>query len=44
MSLFISGLAFQDPGLENEAKVGILAGSLLAASVGALIIRSNPSS
>jgi Na+:H+ antiporter, NhaA family len=44
MSLFISGLAFQDPGLENEAKVGILAGSLLAASVGALILRTNPSS
>jgi Na+:H+ antiporter, NhaA family len=44
MSLFISGLAFQDPGLENEAKVGILAGSLLAASVGALILRSNASS
>jgi Na+:H+ antiporter, NhaA family len=40
MSLFISGLAFQDPGLANEAKVGIFAGSLLAASLGALILRS----
>jgi NhaA family Na+:H+ antiporter len=44
MSLFISGLAFQDAGLEKEAKVGILAGSLLAASVGALILRTDRSS
>jgi NhaA family Na+:H+ antiporter len=44
MSLFISGVAFQDPGLQNEAKVGILAGSLLAASLGALIFRFSPRS
>ena len=40
MSLFISGLAFEDRELVNQAKVGILAGSLLAASVGALVLRT----
>jgi NhaA family Na+:H+ antiporter len=44
MSLFISGLAFDDAALEQEAKVGILAGSLLAASVGALILGTGRSS
>lgn len=38
MSLFISGLAFGDPALLDEAKVGILAGSLFAGTVGALLI------
>ncbi|HEX2031364.1 MAG TPA: Na+/H+ antiporter NhaA [Actinomycetota bacterium] len=43
MSLFIGGLAFQDPRMANEAKAGILAGSLLAASLGAIILRSSSS-
>ena len=43
VSLFIADLAFEDPALGARAKVGILAGSLLAAAIGALILRrSNP--
>jgi NhaA family Na+:H+ antiporter len=38
MSLFIAGLAFQDPVLLREAKLGIFAGSLLAGSVGSLLL------
>jgi NhaA family Na+:H+ antiporter len=41
MSLFISNLAFEGTDLQNQAKLGILAGSVLAASVGALIIRAS---
>ncbi|MCK4853107.1 MAG: Na+/H+ antiporter NhaA [Bacteroidales bacterium] len=40
MSMFISSLAFQDAGLLNHAKVGILAGSLLAGITGYLILKS----
>lgn len=43
MSLFITELAFEDSPFVSEAKVGILAGSILAASIGALILRSRPS-
>jgi len=43
VSLFVTGLAFDDPGLQNEAKVGILAASLIAGALGALILsRSAP--
>jgi NhaA family Na+:H+ antiporter len=44
MSLFISSLAFAGTELESQAKVGILAGSLLAGAIGALILRSGSSS
>jgi NhaA family Na+:H+ antiporter len=44
MSLFISGLAFQDPDMESEAKMGILTGSLLAALIAVPFLRSKPSS
>ena len=40
MSMFISSLAFQDAGLLNHAKIGILAGSLLAGITGYLILKS----
>ena len=38
VSLFIAGLAYPDPALGDQARVGILAGSLLAAAVGALLL------
>jgi NhaA family Na+:H+ antiporter len=45
MSLFIGGLAFegQDPAYEVRVKLGVLAGSLLAASLGSLVLlRASP--
>ena len=39
VSIFIAGLAFDDPAQTDEAKVGILAASALAAVIGALILR-----
>ena len=40
MSMFISSLAFQDAGLLNHAKIGILAGSLIAGISGYLLLKS----
>lgn len=40
MSLFIGTLAFQDPRYEAEVRLGVLAGSLLSALVGYLVLRS----
>jgi NhaA family Na+:H+ antiporter len=42
MSLFIGGLAFIDPLLIEEAKLGTLAGSILAAIAGFLLLRFAP--
>jgi len=39
MSLFIGALAFQDPHLIDETKIGVLAGSLASALVGMAILR-----
>lgn len=39
VSLFVAGLAFTDPELTDFAKVGIFAGSLVAGSIGTLILR-----
>ena len=39
VSLFITGLAFSDPLLIEQAKVGVLAASLLAAIGGYLFLR-----
>ena len=42
MSLFIGGLAFVDPELIEEAKLGTLAGSILAAITGYALLRFAP--
>jgi Na+:H+ antiporter, NhaA family len=42
MSLFIGGLAFPDPLLIEEAKLGTLAGSVLAALFGYALLRAAP--
>ena len=40
MSLFIGGLAFTDPLLIDEVKIGVLGGSILSAVFGYLILRT----
>ncbi|PZR34160.1 Na+/H+ antiporter NhaA [Caulobacter segnis] len=40
MSLFIGGLAFNDPKLIDETKIGVLVGSLASALLGLAILRS----
>jgi len=43
VSLFIASLAYPAPALQDQARVGILAGSLLAAGLGGLLLhRSLP--
>jgi len=42
VSLFVAGLAFDAPALEDAAKLGILAGSALAGSAGWFVLRSAP--
>lgn len=42
VSIFVAGLAFDDPSVQNEAKIGILAASLIAASLGTLILIRSP--
>ncbi len=39
MSLFIGGLAFNDPLLGDEVKIGVLGGSLLSALCGFALLR-----
>jgi NhaA family Na+:H+ antiporter len=39
ISLFIGALAFTDPGLQDAAKLGVLAGSLLSGLAGFLVLR-----
>ena len=39
MSLFVTGLAFADQALQDEAKIGILVASAVAGILGALILR-----
>ncbi|WP_214320634.1 Na+/H+ antiporter NhaA [Nonomuraea sediminis] len=39
VALFIVDLAFDDPAVQNQAKIGILAGSLLSALLGSFIFR-----
>ena len=43
MSLFIGGLAFADPLLADEVKLGVLGGSLLSAVAGWMLLRTAPS-
>ena len=42
MSLFIGGLAFNDPLLIDEMKIGVLGGSLLSGLAGFLVLRFAP--
>jgi NhaA family Na+:H+ antiporter len=42
MSLFIGALAFPDPTLVDEAKLGTLAGSVMAGLIGFLVLRTAP--
>lgn len=42
MSLFIGTLAFPDPQFESQVRLGVLAGSLLSAIVGYLVLRFAP--
>jgi Na+:H+ antiporter, NhaA family len=44
VSIFITGLAFSDPALTDEAKIGVLAASAVAAAVGALILTAGRTS
>jgi len=41
VSLFVAGLAFERPELADQAKIGVLVASVLAAGVGAAILRTN---
>ena len=38
VSIFVAGLAFDDPGLQDQAKIGILAASLIAGVLGAALL------
>lgn len=42
MSLFIGGLAFSEPHLIDEVKIGVLGGSILAGLAGYLVLRFAP--
>ncbi|GAB2453772.1 Na+/H+ antiporter NhaA [Xylanimonas ulmi] len=39
IALFVTALAFDDPALRDQAKIGILAGSLVAAAAGSVLLR-----
>jgi len=41
MSLFIGGLAFSAPEMQTSVRLGVLAGSVLSAAAGYMILRSN---
>jgi Na+:H+ antiporter, NhaA family len=43
VALFVTSLSFTDPALTDSAKVGILAGSLIAGLAGYAILRTSPS-
>jgi Na+:H+ antiporter, NhaA family len=42
VALFVASLSFTDPGLTDSAKVGILAGSLVAGVLGYAVLRTAP--
>ena len=39
VSLFITGLAFDDPAIQDNAKIGVLSASVLAAGLGSVVLR-----
>ena len=43
VSLFIAGLAFDDPALQDDAKVGIFAGSIVSGALGAVLLTARRS-
>jgi NhaA family Na+:H+ antiporter len=42
VSIFVAGLAFDDPALTDQAKIGVLAASVVAAGGGAALLSSRP--
>jgi len=40
-ALFIAGLAFTEPGLIDQAKIGVLLASAIAGTIGVLLLVSN---
>ncbi len=42
VSLFVTGLAFDDAGLRREATLGVLAASVVAAAIGSVVLRRSP--
>jgi NhaA family Na+:H+ antiporter len=42
VSIFISGLAFDEPAAQDQAKIGVLAASVLAAIIGTVLLRRSP--
>lgn len=42
VSIFVAGLAFDDPALTDQAKIGVLAASVVAAVAGAAILSTRP--
>jgi NhaA family Na+:H+ antiporter len=42
VSIFVAGLAYGDPGLVDEAKLGVLTASTIAAVVGAVVLLGGP--
>jgi NhaA family Na+:H+ antiporter len=38
VSIFVTGLAFDDPGTTDQAKIGVLVASVLAAAIGSVIL------
>ena len=39
VSLFITGLAFDDAAMQDSAKIGVLSASVIAAGLGSLVLR-----
>ncbi len=42
MSIFITGLAFEDSGFEEAAKMGVFMASILAGVIGAVVLLRAP--
>ena len=42
VSIFVAGLAYTDAGLVDQAKIGVLAASILAALIGSIVLLKGP--